>query len=290
MPIWIRSAPERCALGLIALAMPAALFAETPPSRNAREMVQTEGQAAMERLEKAVSGQKDAGPMIAPSSLPVPTNEQRRRAFEGLSRRVTSPAMDQRAGDALMRATAGMDAEKDAVAKRIGQALGLDAPDMAALAGAAPTPDPKTWVPVLFASSSMPVTVLRSYAAQLERVGGLIAFRGMPGGMTKIGPMAKLTAETLRIDTGCDGPACAMRDVQVIVDPLVFRQHHVNQVPALAMVPGDPTRPYCERDEDSLTAQHIIYGDAALSGLLAEYARLGGTKEVADAQARLERR
>jgi len=102
--------------------------------------------------------------------------------------------------------------------------------------------------------------------------------------------MAKLSAEILRIDPGCTGPACAMRDVQLIVDPLVFRQHGVGRVPALAMMPGDPTQPYCERDDDSPRAAHLIYGDAALSGLLEEYARLGGKEEVRDAQARLERR
>jgi hypothetical protein len=34
-------------------------------------------------------------------------------------------------------------------------------------------------------------------------------------------------------------------------------------------------------------AGHIVFGDAALSGLLEEYARLGGKKEVRDAQTRL---
>ena len=97
-------------------------------------------------------------------------------------------------------------------------------------------------------------------------------------------------AEILRLDPGCEGPACAMRDVQLIVDPLIFRQHSVTRVPALAMVPGDPALPYCEREDDSPRAAHVVYGDAALSGLLEEYARLGGKKEVSDAQARLQGR
>jgi hypothetical protein len=115
-----------------------------------------------------------------------------------------------------------------------------------------------------------------------------MAFRGMPGGMTRVEPMAKLSAQ-LRLDPGCEGPACAMRDVQIIVDPLIFRQHGVTKVPALAMIPGDPTQPYCERDENSPGAAHIIYGDAALSGLLEEYGRLGGKEEVRDALAHLAR-
>ena len=117
-----------------------------------------------------------------------------------------------------------------------------------------------------------------------------MAFRGMPGGMRQVGPMAQLSAAILRRDPGCEGPACAMRDVQLIVDPLIFRQHRVSQVPALAMIPGDPTRPYCERDEASPRTAHLVLGDAALSGLLDEYGRLGGKAEVQDALAHMARR
>ncbi|MDB5575730.1 MAG: type-F conjugative transfer system pilin assembly protein TrbC [Bradyrhizobium sp.] len=177
-----------------------------------------------------------------------------------------------------------MAADREAMASRLRQALGLDAPEMAAITKSTPAPATKAWVPVLFVSSSMPVAVLRAYAQQLERVKGVLAFRGMPGGLTKVGPMAKLSAEILRIDAGCSGPDCAMRGVQLIVDPIVFRQHGVVRVPALAMIPGDPTEPYCERTDESPHARHLVYGDAALSGLFDAYARLGGKEEVRDAQ------
>jgi len=169
-------------------------------------------------------------------------------------------------------------------------ALGLEPPDVASLAKATAKSGANAWVPVLFVSSSMPIATLRTYAVQLERTKGILAFRGMPGGLHKVGPMARLAAEILRIDPGCEGPACAMRDVQLIVDPLIFRQHGVTRVPALAMIAGDPTRAWCERDDDSPAAAHIVYGDAALSGLFDEYRRLGGGEEVRDAQARLDRR
>ncbi|WP_342803834.1 type-F conjugative transfer system pilin assembly protein TrbC [Novosphingobium album (ex Liu et al. 2023)] len=198
--------------------------------------------------------------------------------------------MEARARKALNKGQVGLAEQREAMAKRVAQALGLEAPDTAALAGAAAPATPKTRVPVIFASSSMPLDELRAYAVQLEPVGGVIAFRGVPGGMTKIGPMAKLTAQMLRLDPGCEGPACMMRKVQIIVDPLVFRQHGVTRVPALTLIPGDPTQPYCERDDDAPHGSHVVYGDAALSGLLEEYARLGGKEEVRDVQTRLERR
>lgn len=262
---------------------------DEPPPPSARSEIEREGDAAMDRLRDAVSRRK-VEPVHGPSGLPEPTEAERRRAFEALRGRAKSPAMEARAREALDVGRDRFIAERDAMAKRLGQALGLEAPDMKAVADAGPVLAPKGWVPVLFVSSSMPTGTLRTYAAQIEKARGVIAFRGMPGGMTKVAPMAKLTAEMLRLDPGCEGPACVMRDVQVIVDPLVFRQHGIARVPALAMIPGDPALPYCEREEESPRAAHVVYGDAALSGLLEEIARLGGKEEVRDAQSRLEGR
>jgi hypothetical protein len=51
-----------------------------------------------------------------------------RRAFDGLHRRFTSPAIDTRARAAAAVAHADLEAQRAAMAKRIGQALGLEAP------------------------------------------------------------------------------------------------------------------------------------------------------------------
>jgi len=204
-----------------------------------------------------------------------------------LRKRAPMPEIDAKARAALDAGEAKMAAERETQAKRLRQALGLEPSEMEAIAKVGAKPAARSWVPVLFVSSSMPVPVLRTYAAQLERVHGVLAFRGMPGGLKKVGPMAKLSAEVLRLDPGCEGPNCAMRSVQLIVDPIVFRQHGIARVPALAMIPGDPTEAYCERDDESPRASHIVYGDSALSGLFEEYARLGGKEEVRDAQALL---
>lgn len=247
------------------------------------------GAATMERLRNAIGRGKDSAPIAGPSDIPKPSDTLRRRAFEAMRLRAPAPAMDARARASLRAGEEALAAERERQAKRIAQALGLEAPELAAAAQAVAPASSLGRVPLLFVSSSIPLATLRSYAAQLERVGGVLAFRGMPGGLTRVQPMAKLSASILRLDPGCEGPACTMRNVQLIVDPLVFRQHGVAQVPALAMVPGDPTQPYCERDDEASAPRsaHLVYGDAALSGLLEEYARLGGDKEVRDAQARL---
>ena len=259
----------------------------SPPPADARAKAASEGDAAMERLKQAVSAQKGRATTAEPGPSVQPSAELRRRAFDAVRRRAHSPAMDARARAAYAAGQAGLDAEREAMAAKLGQALGLSAPDMAAVAGATAPNTIKGWVPVLFASSSMLIATLRTYAAQLERVGGVLAFRGMPGGLTRVGPMAKLSAEILRIDPGCSGPACVMRNVQLIVDPIVFRLAGITRVPALAMIPGDPTQPYCERDAASPPIARIVFGDASLSGLLEEYVRLGGKEEVRDAQNRL---
>ncbi|WP_231746404.1 type-F conjugative transfer system pilin assembly protein TrbC [Sphingobium baderi] len=251
--------------------------------------MQEQGEAAMERVKRAAGKAKATSTPspVLPARLDAAAQ---RRAFEGLKARKNDPDIKKRARADIAAARERLAAERDAASRRIAQALGLEQPEQAALAGAVSSDVGKRWVPVLFVSSSIPIETLRTYAGQLERAGGVMAFRGMPGGMRQVAPMAKLSAAILRRDPGCEGPACAMRDVQLIVDPLVFRQHGVVRVPALAMIPGDPTRPYCERDDASPRAAHLVQGDAALSGLLEEYGRLGGREEVRDALAHLARR
>jgi hypothetical protein len=294
MPICRRSGADVrviciSAMTIWGLVFPIVAYAQSAGD-GAKAKIEAEGNASLDRLQTAISKNKQRAQAGDRSSGSQANPAMRQRAFEALRRRASSPAMDARARAAVETGRADVVLERDAMARRLGQALGLEAPDTAAIAKAAEAPVANAWVPVLFASSSIPIGILRTYAAQLEKVHGVIAFRGMPGGLMKVGPMAKLSAQILRIDPGCEGPACAMRDVQLIVDPIIFRQHGITSVPALAMVPGDPTQPYCERDDESPRAQHVVSGDAALSGLLEEYARLGGKKEVRDAQSRLEPR
>lgn len=297
MPICRRSYPRFC-LALGPAMLTTATLAQAPAAPgNDRVNTQAQGDAAMKRLKAAIAAQQKRRPgtgtpqpVLPAIALPSAPDNKARRAFEGFRQRSPSPAMETRARAALNAGRAGLAASREAMAKRVAQALGLEAPDRAALEGAIAPTGPRAYVPVLFASSSMPLSQLRAYAAQLEPVGGVIAFRGMVGGMGRVGPMARLIAQALRLNPGCEGPACAMRKVQVIVDPLIFRQHDVRQVPALTLIPGDPTLPYCEREEDSGRGAHLVYGDASLSALLDEYARLGGKEEVRDVATRLEHR
>jgi type-F conjugative transfer system pilin assembly protein TrbC len=270
----------------VATAALAQVVGSDAPRGDARQSAAEQGQTAMDRLERAIAREKADATNLPDPRLPRTDNPvDQRRAFEGLRKRMPAPEMEARARAAQAKGEASLAAERERQAKVLRQALGLEPSEEQALAKATPAVQAKGWVPVLFVSSSMPISTLRSYAAQLEKIRGVMAFRGVPGGLKKMGPMAKLTAEILRLDPGCEGPNCVMRDVQLIIDPIVFRQHGIARVPALAMIPGDPTQAYCERDDESPRAAHVVYGDSALSGLLEEYARLGGKEEVSHAQA-----
>ena len=258
------------------------------PSANARQSTADQGQTVIDRLGRAIKSGKDAaGRVPDPRLLNTDNPVDRRRAFEALRGRTSMPEIEARAPAPQANGEARHAAERERQAKALRQALGLEPAEEQALAKTAPAVAAKGWVPVLFVSSSMPIPTLRSYAAQLERVHGVMAFRGVPGGLKRMGPLAKLTAQILRLESDCEGPNCEMRDVQLIVDPIVFRQHGIAQVPALGMIPGDPTQAYCERDDDSPRAAHVVFGDSALSGMLEEYAHLGGKEEVSHAQALL---
>src|SRR3546814_15254651 len=98
---------------------------------SAREKVEREGEAAMDRLKGAVSRRK-AQQQNGPSDLPKPSEVERRRAFEAMRARAKSPAMEARARDALETGQDRFAAARAAMAKRLGQALGPAAPETTA--------------------------------------------------------------------------------------------------------------------------------------------------------------
>ena len=153
------------------------------------------------------------------------------------------------------------------------------------LLGTSPPPDADTdksqdhpHRAVLFVSASMPIATLRNYARDLDQVDGVMVLRGLIGGMRKIGPTAEFVAAVLKVDPGCVGAHCVMRRTPLLIDPLLFRANGITQVPALAFQPDMELQTYCNRaaGAEVPTSKAIIYGDAALSGLVAEYARLTG--------------
>ena len=120
---------------------------------------------------------------------------------------------------------------------------------------------------ILFASSSMPMSTLRTYAADLERVGGIMLVRGFKEGMQKVSPTLEWLSEVLKVDTNCKGAFCPQRQVKILVDPKAFSEHQITEVPAVMSTKVDLNAPYCERSND-LINPFITVGDTSLLGHL----------------------
>lgn len=206
---------------------------------------------------------------------------ERRAAQAGDAAKAAGAAdteMTSRAKAAAEAADSGMiDMLMGDMSIRILETLGVeDGAGIAADQSAPPIGRPDI-TPVVFASSSVPLPTLRRYAAVLEKTGGAIVLRGGVGGLRELGPTVDLIMKILKTDPACDGPLCDMREVSVLIDPVVFAQAGISRVPAVAIVDRDPFQSYCERETPEARSDPwiVTYGDASLEGHLEELARRG---------------
>jgi type-F conjugative transfer system pilin assembly protein TrbC len=128
---------------------------------------------------------------------------------------------------------------------------------------------------VAFVSSSMPLPMLRAYAEQLEKVGGHLVLRGVPGGMGQISPFIRFSMEVLKVDPACDALDCETRAVGILIDPILFRSYGVSSVPSIALIKADLFEAYCDRDEEAPPIAAVSSGDVHLTAHLEELSRLG---------------
>lgn len=124
----------------------------------------------------------------------------------------------------------------------------------------------------LFISSSMPVELLRTYAEQAERYGVSMIMRGFVGGIRKVRPTVTFISSIIGRDAGCnvlERQGCPVFNVNVLVDPLLFRRYDIKRVPAIVYVRGlglrDPE--LSEGMEANITATEgysVVYGDVSI--------------------------
>lgn len=123
----------------------------------------------------------------------------------------------------------------------------------------------------LFVSKSVPLDTLRRYARDMEKLpGSMMVMRGFIGGARTMAPTVRHIAEIIKHDADCTGPACALRNVEVYVDPILFRQYNITRVPAVVYAPEVVTLGHCEEPHaiDKSKNTLIAYGDAALPYVL----------------------
>jgi hypothetical protein len=84
-------------------------------------------------------------------------------------------------------------------------------------------------------------------------------------------------AKILRKNPSCEGPRCVMRALDVVVDPVQFKNHGIAKVPALVMEPNFDFQSYCEKGATaSGTSVPVVYGDASLRSLLERLTTMNG--------------
>ncbi len=147
----------------------------------------------------------------------------------------------------------------------------------------------------VFISSSVPMRTLRNYARDLDRVGEKnISFvmRGFIDGMGTFGPTREFLRELVVDDPTCwteDPGKCRGMNVQVSIDPMLFRAFGVESVPAITYEPGfRPAEPDHGLPSEVETGDScMVYGDASITEALEVINRVVKVKSLASVLRRL---
>ncbi len=96
----------------------------------------------------------------------------------------------------------------------------------------------------VFISESVPLQTLRNLAADLAKghePHATMVLRGFVGGMAEILPTARFISSVQTKDPNCnvlDGQECPSNQVNIQVDPNLFRRYQIEQVPAVVFAQG----------------------------------------------------
>jgi len=122
-------------------------------------------------------------------------------------------------------------------------------------------------------SSSMPLTMVHDYMQQLSGIPeAVVVLRGFIGGAHTVAPTGKWIEEVRRTKPDC--VRCEHYKVQVLVDPLIYRDLQIEQVPAIAYAPGVTEISHC--DGKSLKGVQIVFGAISVEAAVKALAD-GGT-------------
>jgi len=139
----------------------------------------------------------------------------------------------------------------------------------------------------LFISSSMPVNTIRNYIASIARYHDkniIVVLRGFVEGMSKIGPTAQFVADAQKVNQQCSGANCERYNVNIVVDPLLYRRYAITNVPAVVYARG-VNRSLPDESEGlpgtTVASNTTVYGDASLEYILDLIRRETGSKSLA---------
>jgi type-F conjugative transfer system pilin assembly protein TrbC len=127
----------------------------------------------------------------------------------------------------------------------------------------------------IFVSASMPMTALRRYASDLDRLADpniVMVLRGFVGGMKRFKPTGDFIGQVLRKDEACElgKEQCEAYQAGIQIDPMLFRKYGITQVPAVVFVPKVQALDYGDGagSEAEVGEYYVVYGDASLGYVL----------------------
>lgn len=127
---------------------------------------------------------------------------------------------------------------------------------------------------VVALSSSMPDSEWAEYMAQLDgKPEALVVLRGFIGGGRTVMETGKLIERVRRVKA--DLPKGGHRNVEVVVDPLLYRNLGIDKVPAVVWLPGVSEVSHC--DGKDFEAAVTVYGTVSVSYALDQINRNGGS-------------
>ncbi len=134
----------------------------------------------------------------------------------------------------------------------------------------------------LFISSSMPLSTLRNYARDIDRLQDpniSMVMRGFIGGVQDATKTMEFIMKIRLKDLGCNGTGCATFGTPVDIDPNLYRRFQPTVVPALVYVRGvRPIDPDVSEGSPenvavpSPSSWTVIYGDTSLGYLFEQVA------------------
>lgn len=144
----------------------------------------------------------------------------------------------------------------------------------------------------IFVSSSIPSNTLRNYVRHAAKIkNAMLILRGFVGGGRQVKPTASFVANILKKDSTCEGTRCAMYNVEIQIDPILYQRYAINRVPAVAYAENVHFEGYCSQKEEDLlkqTDRTVVYGDVALGYALKQIAERHPTPSLLETIDRLE--
>jgi conjugal transfer pilus assembly protein TrbC len=149
----------------------------------------------------------------------------------------------------------------------------------------------------LFVSSSMPMSTLKSYASDLDKLRDpniIMIMRGFVNGVKFMKPTLEFIADIQTKDVNCDPltAKCDAYHVDITIDPMLFSKYEIKTVPAIVYARGiSPIDPETGQDINENTASdaYMVSGDVSFEHALDVIAKASSSSQIENILKKLRR-